>query len=385
MDANDRPPSSNATPPRPPPATTSSSPTPTKKLPTTPLPPRWRFVNDAKKARGYSTTQIPGLSAKELAAKYHAPILSEMDRAKRRDVTVGRLDVCEGEKTSEEWLEGEFRGFRTREAEEEGESEERGWRKWTSLSLDEKQSLRGPQDRSIYDSSQEEENSSLFDESSDDPRTNQLEAGEMKHQSIREESGISFQSTDLQPNESIAPKNDDAQHHEDNVTSAENSIASPNENTHSHHSQQAIIAQEITLDKPAVCEDSDNHGITAPQKRKRALLSLLLLACVLALSLGFLFGTPQNNDKSNRLNLALFSKNATRTPSESPSNYPSLSHTPSLSPTVDCPTATKPFRVEITRQQNLTGWTQAEIFAYGATWTLREACSEKVIMECLPC
>ena len=173
MDANDRPPSYNATPPPPPPATTSSSPTPTKKLPTTPLPPRWRFVNDAKKARGYSTAdagmQIPGLSAEELAAKYHAPILSEMDRAKRRDVTVGRLDVCEGEKTSEEWLEGEFRGFRTREAEEEGESEERGWRKWTSLSLDEKQSLRGPQDRSIYDSSQEEENSSLFDESSDDP------------------------------------------------------------------------------------------------------------------------------------------------------------------------------------------------------------------------
>ncbi|KAL7483642.1 hypothetical protein ACHAW6_009288 [Cyclotella cf. meneghiniana] len=387
MNPNGRPPSSNATPP---PTTTTSSPTPTKKLPTTPLPPRWRFVNDAKKARGYSTadagTQIPGLSAEELAAKYRAPVLSEMDRAKRRDVTVGRLDICEGERQSEELLEGEFRGFRAREAEEEGEAPERGCREWTSLLSDEKHSLREPQDRSNNDSSQEEEDSSLFNERSDDPQTNnELEAGEMKNESIREESEISCQSMDQQPHESIAMKTDDTQQNDENVTSAENGIVSPNEDTHSHHSQEAIIAQEILLDKPAECEDADNHRITAPQKRKRALLSLLLLACALALSLGFLFGTRQKDNTSNQFNLSLFSYNATHVPSGRPSNYPSLSRMPSLSPTAHCPTGTKPFRVEIIRQQNLTGWTQAEIFAYDATWTLREACSEKVIMECLPC
>ncbi|KAL3779344.1 hypothetical protein HJC23_007474 [Cyclotella cryptica] len=386
MDPNDDKPSTNpASPPLSPSTATTPTPTPTKKLPPTPLPPRWRFVNDAKKAHGYSTAdagqRIPGLSAEELAAKYRAPTISEISGTKRREGEVGRLNLREEEQLEEEeLLEGEFGGFRPR-VEEEMTSLERVGRTWNSISRGETHSLTEEQQaRSSNEPSQEEEKAYELNENFNDCEGFiKLEAGERKDSSIEIESMVSCHSVEEQ--HTISVENDNTQDHENNTKYDENNVTSLNED--SSQSPKDIIEQDVSLYKPVVCENTDNHRITPPRNRKFAFLLFLLLLCALALSLGLLFGTRAKN-QSNQYNLVLV-PNATRLPSDGPSNYPSFSNTPSLLPTFDCRKGTIPFHVEIIQEQNLTAWTQAEIFAYDATWTLSETCSGDVIMECLPC
>ena len=65
---------------------------------TAPSPPRWRFVNEAKKTYGYSTSdagrQVKGLSAEELAAKYVPPSTSDDTRqGDAVDRHVGKVSI----------------------------------------------------------------------------------------------------------------------------------------------------------------------------------------------------------------------------------------------------------------------------------------------------
>mmetsp|Transcript_38091 Transcript_38091/g.66804 ORF Transcript_38091/g.66804 Transcript_38091/m.66804 type:complete len:929 (+) Transcript_38091:65-2851(+) len=62
-------------------------------------PPRWRFVDSAKKSLGYSSTAagttVQGLSAEELGAKYQAPVVEEVAprQEKDGDVEIGKVAV----------------------------------------------------------------------------------------------------------------------------------------------------------------------------------------------------------------------------------------------------------------------------------------------------
>lgn len=71
------------------------SPVVTEKLPSAPEPPRWRFVNEARKSRGYSSAHagvfIRGQSSDELGAKYLAPDIS-LDKPKKTVLEVHDLE-----------------------------------------------------------------------------------------------------------------------------------------------------------------------------------------------------------------------------------------------------------------------------------------------------
>ena len=64
---------------------------PSEKL-TAPEPPRWRFINEAKKSLGYSSihagTVVEGQSSDELGAKYNAPDISMYQQSTKREKVI---------------------------------------------------------------------------------------------------------------------------------------------------------------------------------------------------------------------------------------------------------------------------------------------------------
>mmetsp|Transcript_29994 Transcript_29994/g.62366 ORF Transcript_29994/g.62366 Transcript_29994/m.62366 type:complete len:1018 (+) Transcript_29994:70-3123(+) len=70
--------------PQPQPQPQATTPSAHNKQPIAPTPPRWRFVNEAKKKSGYSTSDaghaVDGKTAEELAAKYRPPTMAEDSR-----------------------------------------------------------------------------------------------------------------------------------------------------------------------------------------------------------------------------------------------------------------------------------------------------------------
>ena len=99
-------------------------PTPEKKikLPSAPSPPRWRFVNEAKKSLGYSSsaagTIVHGKSSEELGAKYFPPQFPEDVTTSTSDTEVGKLMIREWIRGESESLVGKFAGFAKKEENE---------------------------------------------------------------------------------------------------------------------------------------------------------------------------------------------------------------------------------------------------------------------------
>jgi len=126
-----------------------------------PAPPRWRFINEAKKTLGYSTLAagrfVKGLSAEELLGMGNSPQsqltnkdvtmentetpASEIDeelqgRKDKLNNTVGRLHIKEQEVEVDEMFEGVFARFRrrSRSAEEENKGEPKEAQSCSSVS-----------------------------------------------------------------------------------------------------------------------------------------------------------------------------------------------------------------------------------------------------------
>ena len=76
-----------------------------EKKSTTPAPPRWRFVNEAKKTSGYASSfagsYIKGQSSDELGAKYKPPDIS-LYKARQEKIEPGKLKFYGDGKTDEE-------------------------------------------------------------------------------------------------------------------------------------------------------------------------------------------------------------------------------------------------------------------------------------------
>jgi len=76
-----------------------------EKKSTTPAPPRWRFVNEAKKSNGYASSfagsYIKGQSSDELGAKYKPPDIS-LYKPEKEKVEPGKLKFYSEGKTDEE-------------------------------------------------------------------------------------------------------------------------------------------------------------------------------------------------------------------------------------------------------------------------------------------
>lgn len=355
----------NNTPSNPPSSTNDDTvPNPPKRHPTAPLPPRWRFLNEARKAHGYSTAdagrQVDGLSAEELGAKYTAPTFAESIGG-RGDVEVGRLDICELRNGEEERLEGSFPGFCVEEDEEDSESGSSDGHPWMTICVS-----RGNTSTSC---SEEEEKKRESDESGEELNATE----EVSAEYIGDLTMLSDGSGD--EHLSIPIHQRDVNMSNDTTTANDQDDAGDQKST--SFQLDGSFAQAISFDKSM--ENEGHQPIL--QRKKCAFALLLLLLCALSIALRvILHSNKQSNDPSeneNSLKNLMYLSNAT-------SNSPSVSLMPTLQPSSSCFEGTKPFAVNIT-QQNLMGWTSAEIVSHNATWVVREACSGNVVMECQPC
>ena len=322
-----------------------------KKHAIAPLPPRWRFVNDAKKAHGYSTAdagrRIDGLSAEELAAKYRAPSFSPRS-ARRRDVEVGKLDIVESTTDDEEIIEGEFAGFGL---EQESDSE-------CGIS----QSLH---DAGSLDEEKKEESSSDSEENISEEFIGDMSI--LSDRIIEEQHSIKMHDT-------ISTPTSISENHEDfrvDASEKQSSILSSIEaNTNSDKAVQLAY---------------QNNRIYREQYKFLTAIVLLLLMCSLALALGLIYGSsPESrdnpSDNENSLENLVFLTNGTDYPSSSPSSSIILSQLLAER----CSVNTKLFELQVT-SQSFTESTQAQIFANDATWVVKEECSGDIVLECQPC
>ena len=335
------------------PTTQHGAPAP-KKHPTAPLPPRWRFVNDAKKAHGYSTAdagrRIDGLSAEELAAKYRAPSFSPRSGRRGRDVEVGKLDILESTAEDDEMIQGEFAGFGLGQVQES---------------------------HSESDSSQSLHDAASSDEEKKEELSSDSE-GHVSEEFIGDMSILSDQITEEQHSttirDEISTPTNISQNREDFR------VESTDEQSSIHSSTEAKTSSV----KP-VHIGYQNNRIYREQNKFLTAVLLLFVMCSLALTLGLIYGSsPESRDnpsenESSLKNLA-FLTNGTMYPSLSPS----LSTLPSQLSPVACPVNTQLFEVQLTPQPS-TESSKAQIFADSTTWVVKEACSGDVVLECLPC
>lgn len=327
--------------------------------PTTPLPPRWRFVADAKKAHGYSTAdagrRVDGLSAEELAAKYQSPSFSRSVCSEGDDVEVGRLTIVEGRSVKRERLTGSFPGFGENDS---FESEERirtcDWSDVDSRSSSDENDMSS----SDYESPDESSGESELDTT-----------GEVSTEFIGEVTVLSAGSREC----FVGVQ-------EDTTVDSQDSVEEQINNE---------VEQSTCLDvdgsfAQAISPENPYESSNAKQSRKKCAFGLLLLLlCVLAVTMGLIYGIHQVNPSENEnslKNLIFLSNNATANPSVSPS----WSIMPSLRPTSICSENATRFVIK-TMQQNVTGWLDEEIFARDTIWKVREACTGDIVMECQPC
>lgn len=309
----------------------SPSPTPKPKRRTSaPSPPRWRFVADAKSTRGYSSEaagkNISGLSAEELGAKYK-PHNYITDEEPTLDIEIGKLDIRERVDTEEVLPVGEFVGFNHRKGEEHvGES----------LSESHVKDA-GEDDPSLVSDNEQ------TPPPPPPPSLNELDCNENNSRG----DSIDDQEKDMHPVAvQSSPRSDD---HDDDDDDGEKSLL--------------------------LVDEEKNKMQT---RKKLLVLLLLLLLATVTITLGLLLreGDGQKLDEGLSKQAPVVN-DSTNQPSASSSSIQSPS------PTATCSEDTTHFSVNM--QQNSTGWTLPEVFPYDGTWLLRDACSGKIEMECLPC
>mmetsp|Transcript_23173 Transcript_23173/g.48952 ORF Transcript_23173/g.48952 Transcript_23173/m.48952 type:complete len:965 (-) Transcript_23173:77-2971(-) len=399
-----------------------------------PSPPRWRFVNEAKKSAGYNSLfagrHVQGTSADELGAKYVPPDIS-LYRKEKEGTDVGKLTIEEFEKQEDELLEGEFPGLPIFEAPEVEPKKE--FKEW---------------DTNIELSPKKERETEWFDgEVKDDyrvgddvpPEKEGREVGKLTIPTNEAENEI-FTGQFVLP-----PKNDDA---ECNINDTELEQKKPIEDgmqsTTSTKEEEGSSNSDVN--KEAAIDISDEKPLNR-DKKHRCLYLLLLLLLLVVVVLGVLLEKKskpedgaaalraipilvplQNNTSapstipsdtpstSPTITVLPLTEEVSYRPSFSPSLAPSLQRTnepkisssnnpsslptlsstnepsvfpsvspsqfPSFSPTEQCSSNSSTFSIDYLDHNVLAARNNT---SYPATWKIREVCSGEVIRECLPC
>mmetsp|Transcript_22625 Transcript_22625/g.36971 ORF Transcript_22625/g.36971 Transcript_22625/m.36971 type:complete len:711 (+) Transcript_22625:134-2266(+) len=308
---------------------------------TTPTPPLWRFVNNAKSTTGYNSTAagsyIAGLSAEELAAKYSAPSVQEdgvtkedLDVGKlgRRGYTkssdekglmeVGKLDIEEGNDTFEERMEGKVRWLSRRWDGVEEVQEDVNTTAEMSLEKNEEDIIM----------SEHKENE---EEATPIVPIQQMEQVQEAEESVRKVATDGTEAKQEQP-----PKEETA----------------------------PVPDEEAPLQAIETTPVEDKKQESSPLRKQRCLLLLALLMLAVVIIIGIVFGTssgdssPEKNDS-----ITSFPKHLSKCPARE--KCVSIRHySQQPLPTRQIVTSTPPTN---------------------ATWSLKDSCSGEVLMKCEPC
>lgn len=395
-----------------------------------PSPPRWRFVNEAKKSAGYNSLfagrHVQGKSADELGAKYVPPDIS-LYRKEKEEPDVGKLSIEEFEKQEEELLEGEFPGLPVIELPDEEPKKE--FKEWdTNIELGPKKE----RETEWFDS-EVEDNYRVGDEGP--PEKESREVGKLSIPTNEAENEI-FTGQLILPK-----KNDDAKcNMNDTELDQKDGIQSTTSTKEEEGSSNIDVNQEATI---SISDEKPLHR----DKKHLCLYLLLLLLLLAVVVLGVLLekkSKPEDGAAALRaIPIVVPLQNNTSAPSTIPSDTPSVSPTiivlpgteevsyrpsffpslapslertnepsfissnnpssmptlsstnkpsvllsaapsqfPSFSPSKQCSSNSSTFSIDYLEHNILAARNNT---SYPATWKIREVCSGEVIRECLPC
>ena len=341
-----------------------SASTPEKKikLPSAPSPPRWRFVNEAKKSLGYSSsaagTIVHGKSSEELGAKYFPPQFPEDVTTSTSDTEVGKLMIREWIRGESESLVGKFAGFAKKEENEPSTTTGEASR------LSEKLHSVGVSLGGVEGDVDEER-----------PMDGMTQEVDDKLQKATDK---------------IVPQTTQTSNYEDSdIEEPIEEKTSPTSQTPDEPEQNKRKDDKLKS-IPERPDEKDQRG----QKTKRCIFLFIFLLLVIAVFLlGLLLGMKSQSEEKVKTLQVVGEDPLSNIPSTMPNVRPSSassvssSHAPpntmSSDPIIDCPINTKSFSINYiqqTRPKNI-----AEILAYDVTWELRDACSGEIVMKCLPC
>lgn len=365
-----------------------------------PSPPRWRFVNEAKKSLGYSSHAagqvVVGKSAQELGAEYIPPTITKREKNEQREI--GKLVV-------KEW-----------DVEEEKIEEERiVWKRQCEDMTDDKEGV----EEAILGGT----NLAKIEQSDD--------LKQMKEEEFSPHIG-KLLIDEENPNEDILPTKTTLKNENDSIRS----VKTPN---------KLIDEKELTTDATLFSEEAPPHisespvtskenlsveegdTTTQPKRRKMRICTALwiIVLAIVAIVLGVLFGSNDSANGDVDKKRASFiiadeitssdspslvgSRQPTTKPSEYSSNHPSA-HTstlsskissawPSLAPHAATKTECPPGMLLFSVEYNITDpkkhsespaespiQNTKEISDNAtSTWLLRDACSGDKVIDCSYC
>jgi len=375
-------------------------------------PPRWRFVESAKKTMGYSSfaagTVVKGLSAEEVVRTYNTSKINvatdtignvketaaDIESPRAKDVkelpTVGKLKIQDNDDEYEEIYEANVGEFRKKVKDDVEERDKVDTRMTDGLSTLDGEALEPSVEPSVDPSveSSVEASTKLMESTKDFASITQkpsdeenplpdeeLDASLTKPETIAMEVTPTSTDQDLDRVEKQAPK--------------ESSPAEP----------ASLNQNSEKVEKPL--EENDQQQ---KSKRRKWLLLLLLLIVILAIVLGVVLGGKQsseekNDDSSKAINNDMVTSNVT-SPTNPPTSSPTAvdasgpiiappkdTPTPTASPSMICPLNTKLFTVLQNNRNGNTNEMQhtGEQHKTKFTWVVRDACTKKEVMKCLPC
>mmetsp|Transcript_35757 Transcript_35757/g.60966 ORF Transcript_35757/g.60966 Transcript_35757/m.60966 type:complete len:752 (+) Transcript_35757:58-2313(+) len=376
---------------------------------TAPEPPRWRFVNKAKKSLGYSSihagTYIKGQSSDELGAKYVAPdislykpeeVLSDIRKLEhhlptnkphsKEDIEVGKLASSERSRDSSS-SQGNEVGKLTIEQVKQNEmdlpsgtfaglpksqspaSQSRDpYKEWdTILQI-------GPKKEREHEWWDGEINDSYKMPGDEDRSKSHREVGKIKFHGPGEGDqsfvgGYTKTSRSYDGDDGVGPNGTD-----EYGEAREGAIFIRNEGSSSANEKDSN--DSTTLLDPI---DEENE-----KKKRRILFLLLLLPLVIGVIIGAVLGIKENENETpvvaEAVGAAVIPPPLIVVANETNETaVPSLQ--PSLSPSMECPEGTMAFSIEHLDYHNLPTATEGKSY----TWKLKDACSGKMISQCEPC
>lgn len=394
-------------------ATNSTSPdskSSSDRLPSAPEPPRWRFVNEAKKSLGYSSihagSYIKGKSSEELGAKYVAPDISlyqhkkeevqpkkvsfslhSSDSLHKDDVDVGKLNVnvppqdafdngtnevgkisirSAGSSTTD-LPSGDFKGLP--KSKSQSDPSRNPFKQWDA-------NYRvGPKDGRKHEWYDGKVHDSYKIPGSEGSNKMPTKVGKLSFHGRG--SGDESFAGEVPRSSRDGTNNGQG----DDVGSVDsNGIA--REGALFIHRDGCTAHDQINEDTKTTM--IQQNGEVSKKKKHSWLYLLLLLLLALIVILGVLLGTRNDEEQVAAASVGgiilppmLVVDNSTNVPSSSPTE----SVYPTVAPTTQCPVDMKPFSIMHLRQDD----SSQAASSSESTWRIKDACSGEIVARCLPC
>ena len=380
------------------PSTTQSP----EKTNTAPEPPRWRFINDAKKSLGYSSiyagSYIKGQSNDDLGAKYIAPDISLYTPTKENVQPIGKLDsntLPQSESDDDNCNQvGKLQTNSSSSAIDSAEASSRQFHGLPKTNINNTASTKSLKEWSIaYQVGPKNgERDHVHDTTNDSYSYTMPGTKSPDQKSVDGVGRLKFHSSGTinEENYNVGCMKNEVEYHDErgNCTKSECSedgkgilFISDNDSSFDVEGTSESDNNDIESSPTLLTEQKSDKDLDSRRKKHRWMYVALLILLILVVILGVLLGKNNNKDAPTYSTaaegvlippVALIVNDTTEVPSSQPSFQPSTS------PSKECQTGTIPFTIMKTEAHTTTSTNYV-------TWRIKNACTGEAITQCYPC